>query len=145
MFTPLRRLPYQNQGSLSLLNDLIAEIQFPLSSSPSLPLETPLTTPLAPTTNVIIENHEVKKEEVKTKKTKESKGKSLPERGEGGDSSETKPTASSSESNFTVNSLDLRVGIIVKVQRHESAEKLYCEEIDVGEETPRSIASGLVH
>lgn len=40
--------------------------------------------------------------------------------------------------------LDIRVGKIVKVWHHESAEKLFCEQIDVGEESgPREIASGL--
>jgi len=40
--------------------------------------------------------------------------------------------------------LDIRVGKIVKVWHHESADKLFCEEIDVGEESgPRQIASGL--
>jgi methionyl-tRNA synthetase len=39
--------------------------------------------------------------------------------------------------------LDLRVGKIVKVWHHESADKLFCEEIDVGDEEPRKIASGL--
>lgn len=43
-----------------------------------------------------------------------------------------------------ITKLDIRVGQIVKVWKHESAEKLYCEEIDVGEDTPRLIASGLV-
>jgi aminoacyl tRNA synthase complex-interacting multifunctional protein 1 len=43
---------------------------------------------------------------------------------------------------ININSLDLRVGIIRTVIRHETAEKLYCEEIDVGEEVPRPIASG---
>merc|ERR1712150_330559 len=32
---------------------------------------------------------------------------------------------------------------ILKVWAHTDSEKLYCEEIDVGEEQPRSIASGL--
>ena len=45
---------------------------------------------------------------------------------------------------ITINSLDLRVGVIRSVLRHETAEKLYCEEIDIGEEAPRPIASGLV-
>eukprot|EP00904_Undaria_pinnatifida_P000404 jgi/Undpi1/10364/HiC_scaffold_29.g12814.m1 len=40
--------------------------------------------------------------------------------------------------------VDLRVGVISKVWVHESADTLYCEEIDVGEEEPRKIASGLV-
>jgi methionine--tRNA ligase beta chain len=39
--------------------------------------------------------------------------------------------------------VDLRVGQIVKVWPHPDAEKLYCEEIDVGEDKPRQIASGL--
>ena len=45
---------------------------------------------------------------------------------------------------LTVNYLDLRVGKILSVSKHDSAEKLYCESIDVGEPEPRSIASGLV-
>ena len=44
---------------------------------------------------------------------------------------------------FDVSSLDIRVGKIVKVWPHPEAEKLFCEEIDVGEDSPRQIASGL--
>ncbi|CAB1106017.1 unnamed protein product [Ectocarpus sp. CCAP 1310/34] len=40
--------------------------------------------------------------------------------------------------------VDLRVGQITRVWTHETADKLYCEEIDVGEGAPRNIASGLV-
>mmetsp|Transcript_46 Transcript_46/g.75 ORF Transcript_46/g.75 Transcript_46/m.75 type:complete len:236 (-) Transcript_46:165-872(-) len=36
-----------------------------------------------------------------------------------------------------------KVGQITKVWVHEKADKLYCEEIDCGEEAPRQIASGL--
>ena len=39
--------------------------------------------------------------------------------------------------------VDIRVGQMVKVWHHEAAERLFCEEIDVGEEKPRQIASGL--
>lgn len=42
-----------------------------------------------------------------------------------------------------ITNLDIRVGRITKVWAHEEADKLYCEEIDVGEEQPRQIASGL--
>jgi len=45
---------------------------------------------------------------------------------------------------LTLNSLDFRVGVIVSVEKHATADKLYCEQIDVGEAEPRSIASGLV-
>eukprot|EP00526_Cylindrotheca_closterium_P009740 CAMPEP_0113639960 /NCGR_PEP_ID=MMETSP0017_2-20120614/20970_1 /TAXON_ID=2856 /ORGANISM="Cylindrotheca closterium" /LENGTH=432 /DNA_ID=CAMNT_0000551213 /DNA_START=20 /DNA_END=1318 /DNA_ORIENTATION=- /assembly_acc=CAM_ASM_000147 len=44
---------------------------------------------------------------------------------------------------FDVSALDIRVAKIVKVWAHPDAEKLFCEEIDVGEEMPRQIASGL--
>jgi len=42
-----------------------------------------------------------------------------------------------------VTRLNIKVGKIVKVWEHETAEKLWCEEIDVGEAAPRTIASGL--
>jgi len=60
-------------------------------------------------------------------------------------SKNTKPQPSSSgnEEQPDVTKLDIRVGEIVKVWNHESADKLYCEEIEVGEDAPRQIASGL--
>jgi len=40
--------------------------------------------------------------------------------------------------------LEFKVGVITKVWVHPEADKLYCEEIDAGEEGgPRQIASGL--
>lgn len=42
-----------------------------------------------------------------------------------------------------ITNLDIRVGRITKVWAHDEADKLYCEEIDVGEDKPRQIASGL--
>ena len=43
----------------------------------------------------------------------------------------------------SITALDIRVGRINKVWVHEEADKLYCEEIDVGDDEPRQIASGL--
>ncbi|KAJ3333098.1 hypothetical protein HDU76_011466 [Blyttiomyces sp. JEL0837] len=40
--------------------------------------------------------------------------------------------------------LDIRVGRVLSVTRHAQADTLYVEEIDVGEETPRTVVSGLV-
>ncbi|KAJ4829004.1 hypothetical protein Tsubulata_050636 [Turnera subulata] len=40
--------------------------------------------------------------------------------------------------------LDIRVGRILKAWRHEEADSLYVEEVDVGEAEPRIICSGLV-
>jgi len=42
-----------------------------------------------------------------------------------------------------ITALDIRVGRITKVWEHPEADKLYCEEIDVGEDEPRQVASGL--
>merc|ERR1712232_457745 len=39
--------------------------------------------------------------------------------------------------------LDIRVGKIVKAWNHPDADRLFCEEIDIGEEVPRQIVSGL--
>lgn len=39
--------------------------------------------------------------------------------------------------------MDIRVGRITKVWKHPESEKLYCEEIDIGNGEIRKIASGL--
>jgi aminoacyl tRNA synthase complex-interacting multifunctional protein 1 len=39
--------------------------------------------------------------------------------------------------------LEFKVGVITKAWNHPDGDKLYCEEIDVGEEAVRQIASGL--
>ena len=41
--------------------------------------------------------------------------------------------------------LDIRVGRVVRAWRHEEADSLYVEEVDVGEAEPRIICSGLVN
>jgi len=43
-----------------------------------------------------------------------------------------------------VSAMDIRVGRILKCERHPDAESLYVEQIDVGEAEPRTIVSGLV-
>ncbi|XP_024024598.1 aminoacyl tRNA synthase complex-interacting multifunctional protein 1 isoform X2 [Morus notabilis] len=45
----------------------------------------------------------------------------------------------------TADLLDIRVGRILKARRHEEADSLYVEEVDVGEPQPRIICSGLVN
>mmetsp|Transcript_119286 Transcript_119286/g.345021 ORF Transcript_119286/g.345021 Transcript_119286/m.345021 type:complete len:626 (+) Transcript_119286:205-2082(+) len=55
-----------------------------------------------------------------------------------------KKTPPAPAGDIDVSKLDIRVGVIQKVWEHEEADKLYCEEIDIGEEEgPRQIASGL--
>lgn len=41
--------------------------------------------------------------------------------------------------------IDLRVGKILECKKHEQADSLYVEQIDLGEEQPRTIVSGLVN
>jgi len=53
-----------------------------------------------------------------------------------------KAASATTQSDFT--KMEIRVGKIVKVWEHENADKLFCEQVDVNEETgPREIASGL--
>lgn len=40
--------------------------------------------------------------------------------------------------------IDLRVGQIVEVAKHEAADTLYVEQIELGEAEPRTVVSGLV-
>ena len=70
--------------------------------------------------------------------TKE-KGKGKDKGGSGGGGK--KQNASPTEVNVSI--LDIRVGKIVEVEPHPDADGLYLEQIDVGEEKPRQVVSGL--
>eukprot|EP01114_Cavostelium_apophysatum_P000107 TRINITY_DN1010_c0_g1_i1.p1 TRINITY_DN1010_c0_g1~~TRINITY_DN1010_c0_g1_i1.p1 ORF type:complete len:461 (+),score=165.18 TRINITY_DN1010_c0_g1_i1:129-1385(+) len=52
--------------------------------------------------------------------------------------------AAKAELPVDVSRLNIRVGKIVAVKKHEEADSLYVEQIDVGEEKPRTVVSGLV-
>eukprot|EP00291_Cryptomonas_curvata_P026999 CAMPEP_0172177892 /NCGR_PEP_ID=MMETSP1050-20130122/15714_1 /TAXON_ID=233186 /ORGANISM="Cryptomonas curvata, Strain CCAP979/52" /LENGTH=258 /DNA_ID=CAMNT_0012850513 /DNA_START=16 /DNA_END=789 /DNA_ORIENTATION=+ len=54
---------------------------------------------------------------------------------------EAKAAAEADQAEFT--KLELKVGVLTKTWAHPESEKLFCEEIDVGEAAPRSVASGL--
>jgi aminoacyl tRNA synthase complex-interacting multifunctional protein 1 len=54
------------------------------------------------------------------------------------------PPPADADGDSDVTALDIRVGVIKKAWPHPESEKLWCEEIDIGEEKgPRQIASGL--
>jgi len=53
------------------------------------------------------------------------------------------PASEGEQPEFT--KLELKVGVLTKTWFHPESEKLYCEEIDVGEEAQRQVASGLRH
>ena len=71
-------------------------------------------------------NNNDKKKKKKEKKVKAPKAPQAP---------------AANQSPFT--KIDIRVGKITKVWDHEGSDKLFCEEIDIGEENVRSVASGL--
>jgi len=71
----------------------------------------------------------------KRKKEKKAQNKKASQAGMG------KSGSDENQPDFT--KIDIRVGLITKVWLHPDADKLFCEEIDVGEDEPRQIASGL--
>jgi aminoacyl tRNA synthase complex-interacting multifunctional protein 1 len=105
-------------SALTLLDNWIAELEVSVGSS-SLP---------SPPTN----SNKSQQKAPAEKKAPKAEKKAAP------------AAAPQQEGPLNVNALDLRVGVIRSVKKHDTAEKLYCEEIDVGEEAPRAIASGLV-
>ncbi|KAG1471868.1 hypothetical protein G6F56_001873 [Rhizopus delemar] len=97
-----------------------------------------------------------KKDDKKDKKKEEKKGekeeKKPADEKKGGDKpkkekkkAEKKPAAAPVETDQPVVSrIEIRVGYIKSCKKHEGADSLYVEEIDVGEAEPRTIVSGLV-
>jgi aminoacyl tRNA synthase complex-interacting multifunctional protein 1 len=77
----------------------------------------------------------------KAKLTKQEK-KAAASKADGG-KEKKKEELVAAEAPLDVMALDIRVGKIVKIWPHESADKLYCEEIDLGNGEIRQIASGL--
>ena len=84
---------------------------------------------------------------IEEKKSKESKGRKVESVAAAGEPLAAVAAAPAdpldSYQGPAITSLDIRVGKITKVWEHPEADKLYCEEIDVGEDEPRQIASGL--
>ena len=87
------------------------------------------------------------KKEEKPKKEKSTTPASTNSTGTGTSKTTTETNDKNDETNTSEpldpSKLDIRVGVIVKCWNHADSEKLLCEEIDVGEGNPRSIASGL--
>lgn len=75
-----------------------------------------------------------KRAAMKNKNKKGGKGGGKPAKKKGGGGAYTGPL---------IAKVDIRVGKIVKAWPHPDSDKLWCEEIDVGEEKTRQIASGL--
>ncbi|KAG8192508.1 hypothetical protein JTE90_018030 [Oedothorax gibbosus] len=78
------------------------------------------------------------KESKKDQPAKETKKEKAPKAAK----PEKQPADDGKEVN--VSRLDLRIGRILNAKKHPDAESLYVEEIDVGEDKPRTVVSGLV-
>ena len=50
-----------------------------------------------------------------------------------------KPGKAAANTAIDITRLDLRVGKIIAVEKHPNADSLYVEQIDVGEEKPRTV------
>ncbi|KAF8402114.1 hypothetical protein HHK36_013066 [Tetracentron sinense] len=91
----------------------------------------------------------IMKAEADAKKIAEQLNKTKVSDGNGRKQKPTKPAAESkpkatAEAVVSITRLDIRVGLITKVQKHPDADSLYVEEIDVGEGSTRTVVSGLV-
>uniref|UniRef100_A0A7S1XLC1 tRNA-binding domain-containing protein n=1 Tax=Phaeomonas parva TaxID=124430 RepID=A0A7S1XLC1_9STRA len=121
-----------------MLDDMIAELEGQLGVAPGADptLETkavPTAAPPAPTGAAPVPPAEGKKKKDK-KKAKGDGGKNKGGGGGKGAVDENQPL---------ITRLDIRVGQIVEVWEVEGSDKLFGEKIDVGEEEPRTICSGL--
>ena len=80
-----------------------------------------------------------------TKQQQQQKQKKAKNKGDSNNrKKEEGPSAEELAAQPEICKLEFKVGVITKVWAHPNADKLYCEEIDCGEDSgPRQIASGL--
>jgi tRNA-binding EMAP/Myf-like protein len=108
--------------AIELLEDLISDLEAKLN--------------LAPGADPSVLNKDSRQPTADTNSKKDKKKQPKP--------SNKKEAPSDVEDIPEICKLEFKVGLITKVWVHPEADKLYCEEIDVGEEGgPRQIASGL--
>ena len=91
--------------------------------------------------DVLFAKIEVGEEAAAVKTGGKSKAKGGGGGGGGGKKNDAEPELDPTQNPFS--KISLKVGRISRVWNHEAAEKLFCEEIDVGEDAPRMVASGL--
>lgn len=128
-----------SKSALTLLDDLISELESTIA------LSAPIVQPEAAKTEVKEAKKPVNEKQADGEKGEQKKENKKEEKKDNKRGNDKKAAADANVvEELTVNALDLRVGVIRSVTKHETAEKLYCEEIDVGEDAPRAIASGLV-
>jgi len=113
-------------SALDLLDDVIAELEARLNLNPG--------------EVVTVDDDDADSKEKKPKDPKQKANNNNKNKAHEKKTAPTAPPVDQPE----ICKLEFKVGCITKVWVHEKADKLYCEEIDVGEDTgPRRIASGL--
>ncbi|KAI8900047.1 hypothetical protein BC833DRAFT_583451 [Globomyces pollinis-pini] len=145
-FMPADRTTYPNVVRyFDLIQHLVNE-KAPSAGLTMTPFD--LTVPFVPTVPVakVAKPTADKDSKGKNEDKKTAKGK-----GEGKEKKGEKVKAPKGDSKPAVDSnlpnpsrLDIRVGKILTVENHPDAESLYVETVDLGEENPRTVVSGLV-
>lgn len=121
--------------TLGLIDDLINVID-------SIPDEGPLQWPDENSSPAMKSNNQAKNKNSKAGK-KEKAPKSSSQKKNVRNSAAGKAKAAATEQPV-FSELDIRVGRIIRAWKHPDAESLYIEHIDLGEEQPRQVVSGLV-
>jgi len=117
------------------LKDQLVEIDSKKGTQTAVNGQTPK--PVQPTATKPVE----KAQPVKTAQPVKEAAKQQPAPAKGASS---KKAAEEPVTNADVSKLDMRVGKIVKCEKHPDADALYVEQIDLGEDKPRNVCSGLV-
>jgi aminoacyl tRNA synthase complex-interacting multifunctional protein 1 len=138
---PPRKTMNGTMSAVDLIDDAIAELEARLNLKPGQDL--PATSNPAKEGND--NNNNNKQSNNKGGKSKENGAAKKKAKDEDNDQKKKATTTSSNVDDLPVIcKMEFKVGVITKVWVHEKADKLYCEEIDCGEESgPRQIASGL--
>ena len=114
-------------------------------SSQSVQQPESLPTSVSEKTDKQLEKSTEKKENQQPKQEKKQKQPKVKNVGGEVKPTKTAPSKGASEpEEINASRLDLRVGRIIDVKKHPDADSLYVEQIDCGEEKPRTVVSGLV-
>jgi aminoacyl tRNA synthase complex-interacting multifunctional protein 1 len=130
----------KTMSALELVDDLIAELEGRLNLKPG-------EAPRGASASASATSTTAKKPPANNKKAGKKKAKPPPQGGGGAKIAQAAPASNGDdddEKQPEICKLEFKVGVIQKVWVHPTADKLYCEEIDVNEpDGPRLIASGL--
>lgn len=148
--TEILRLKKENQDlkvNLQSLKETLAYWEtingVPQIPVPKISVKTEVPVPESKQCNTVKEN--LPKVEEKQKQPHKGKQENkVKQENKGNKNKPTKQQDGGEEKPMDSSRLKMRVGKIVNVKKHPDADGLYIEEVDIGEDTPRTIISGLV-